>query len=792
MDNNSTSARASTLTKWGWGASIIVGMLMVLLLTPFASPMPSAGLDGSWSFAMNVATAEHLRFGKDIIFTFGPWASVYTNVYHPGTDGLMIGGSLLIAVAMSAGLFAVALPRRRILLLLFPLVVGLIWLPYGSGWRDATLMLLPLLLPLAVVRGIEAGRQQIGILCVLAAAIAILPLVKGSFSLLAAGSSLVAVLMCWRTSPRLAIVIVITEVLAMVAAWLIAGQALWDLPGYFIAQAPIVSGYTNGMSASGDPKLTSLFLFLATAVVLVGISVFGNVRRRWYAPILFGLYLFVTFKAGFVRGDQAHAMIASTGLLLLGLLLCIAPGSEHGRGIAALAVGVLGSALIVFSYETHNPATAVANLGEAVKSPAKGLWQRLSDGQALEDSFQRRVAELRAESPFSSERGEVDLYSYDLTQVLVAEGLKWKPRPVLQSYTAYAPSLIRTNAEHLRNNPPARIYFNADTIDHRYPALEDGASWLELLGSFRPQRVDSGYAVLERRAGSATPLQPQPAKEIEVRLGQEIAVPGSQGPVWATLDIQPTLLGKLHGALYKSPQLVLSVRYDTGEVATFRMIAGMASTGFMLSPTVTDATGFVALGSHYRDDLLGERKVVAMSVRGESGTRFMWKGSYRATLAPLEIPMTADADRALTGTWEEGLPSDAYVTGGNCNIEEVSGQSVTVESMALPGRLFKVRGWAAVNAEKGVANQGVSLLAAMPDGRTLTLPARNVPRLDVSAHFKKPALAYAGYEAYVDVRKLPSEVHFRVLQSDGRQWLICHPPLLTIHRTDTLAAPPSN
>jgi hypothetical protein len=237
---------------------------------------------------------------------------------------------------------------------------------------------------------------------------------------------------------------------------------------------------------------------------------------------------------------------------------------------------------------------------------------------------------------------------------------------------------------------------------------------------------------------------------------------------------------------------VLSVRYDTGEVATFRIIAGMASTGFMLSPTVTDATGFVALGSHYRDDLLGERKVVAMSVRGESGTRFMWKGSYRATLAPLEIPMTADADRALTGTWEEGLPSDAYVTGGNCNIEEVSGQSVTVESMALPGRLFKVRGWAAVNAEKGVANQGVSLLAAMPDGRTLILPARNVPRLDVSAHFKKPALAYAGYEAYVDVRKLPSEVHFRVLQSDGRQWLICHPPLLTIHRTDTLAAPPSN
>lgn len=789
MDNNGTSAGVSALTKWGWGASIIAGVLLVLMLTPFASPMPSAGLDGSWAFAMNVATADHLRFGKDIIFTFGPWASVYTNVYHPGTDSLMIGGSLLIASAMSAGLFAVAPPQRRILLLLFPLVVGLIWLPYGSGWRDATLMLLPLLLPLAVARGIETGRQHVGILCLLGSAIAILPLVKGSFSLLAAVSTLVAVLMCWRTSPRLAIVLVVTEVVVMLAAWLVAGQALWDLPGYFIAQSAIVSGYTNGMSASGDPKLTSLFLFLATAVALVGIASFGAMRRRWYAPILFGLYLFVTFKAGFVRGDQAHAMIASTGLLLLGVLLCIAPGSEHGRGVAALAVGVLGSALIVFSYNVPSPVVALASLGDAVSSPVKGLWHRLSDPDALDRNFQNRIAELRAESPFSSQSGEVDLYSYDLTLILVAEGLKWKPRPILQSYTAYVPSLIRTNADHLRDNPPPQVYFNADTIDRRYPALEDGASWLELLGSFRPQRVDSGYAVLERRAGSSTPLSPEPAQEIDVRLGQEIEVPGSQGPVWATLDIQPTLIGKLHGALYKSPQLVLSVRYDTGEVATFRMIAGMASTGFLLSPTVIDATGFVALGSNYRDDLLGERKVAAMSVRGESGTRFMWKGSYRAKLAPLKIPRTGDADRALTGTWKEGLASDAYTTGGNCNIEEVSGQSVTVEPMALPGRLFKVRGWAAVNAEKGIPNQGVSLLAEMPDGRTLILPARNVPRLDVSDYFKKPALAYAGYEAYVDVRKLPSDVHFRVLQSDGHQWLICHPPLLTIHRTDTLAAP---
>lgn len=791
MDKSQTPAHISTLTKWGLVASLISGLLLVLLLTPFATPMPNSSLDGSATFAMNVATVDHLRFGKDIIFTFGPWASVYTNVYHPGTDGLMVGGSLLIAVAMAVGIFKVAAPRRRILLLLFPLVIGLIWQPYGSGWRDATLMLLPLLLPLAVVRGNESGSQRVGILCLLAVAIALLPLVKGSFSLLAAGASLMAIVLCWRTSPRAAITIGITQLIALPAAWLISGQSLPDLPGYFIAQAPIVSGYTNGMSSSGGLGWTSLALFLVTAAALVAISAHGDLRGRWYAPVLAVLYLFVTFKAGFVRSDQAHAMIASTGLLLLGLLICISPSGERGRGIAALAVGLLGSSLIVFSYGAPEPREAIAKLGDAVTMPAKGLWLRLTDTRAMGREYQRRIEELRAESPFSSESGEVDLYSYELGHILVAKELKWKPRPVLQSYSAYTPSLVQANAEHLRRNPPSQVYFNAATIDNRYPALEDGASWLELLGSFRPQRVDSGYAVLGHLGNSAVPLTPESTTPIDVRLGQDVDVPGVEGPVWATLDFRPTLLGRLYSVLYKAPELVLRLRYDNGDVTSFRMIAGMASTGFLLSPTITDGTGFVAVGSHYRDDFLAGRKVVSMSVRGESGTRFMWKDSYRLTLSPLRIPMSADADRVLTGTWKEGLPSEAYPVGGNCNIEQVSGMDVTAEPMQLPGRLFKVRGWAAVNAEKGVANRGISLLAMLPDGRTMIVPARNVPRMDVAAHFRKSTLDYSGYEAYVDVRRLPSEAHFRVLQSDGDQWLMCQPPLLTVHRTDTLAAPPA-
>ncbi|MFH7428705.1 hypothetical protein, partial [Pseudomonas syringae group genomosp. 7] len=83
---------------------------------------------------MNIATAEHLRFGKDIVFTFGPLASIYTRVYSPATDWMMLLGSALIAVALFAGFVAVASARKRVLRLSRPVVISWAW------GRDAVCM----------------------------------------------------------------------------------------------------------------------------------------------------------------------------------------------------------------------------------------------------------------------------------------------------------------------------------------------------------------------------------------------------------------------------------------------------------------------------------------------------------------------------------------------------------------------------------------------------------------------------------------------------------------------------
>ncbi|PTT65571.1 hypothetical protein [Stenotrophomonas sp. HMWF003] len=777
MDNGNSESGIAATTNWGWVATAIAGVLAVLMITPFAPAMPFPGLDGSWSYAMNVAVAEHLRFGSDIVFTFGPLASIYTRVYHPATDALMVGGSLLIAVALVAGLFTIVAPRRRVLLLLLPVVISL-------GWgRDAVFLFLPLLLPYVVMRGVERGRPHTVVLCIIAAAIAILPLVKGNFSVLMALATLISVVLCWRSSPRTAVMIIVVELLAMLAAWLLSGQMLMDLPRYFIAQAPIVSGYTDGMSVTGRTR--DLVVFMGAGGVLLGIGALAGLRKYWFVPILVAAYLFISFKSGFVRHDE-HAFVAAVALTYVGLLLCLT--LDRAKGAIAFVVSLVGWVLISTTYMPVTWDSSTARFAQMARTPAHGLWLRLSQPEMLPGQFKATTASFGARPPFAGYTGQADVYPVDLG-ALIGAGSIWKPRPILQSYSAYTPALLEANAAHLAGDPPPRVYFNADPIDHRYPALEDGASWPALLGSYTPTAIDGGYAVLQHNVPRTPALRPETPVQVDGVLGEEVAVVGWERPVWVTMDIRPTLAGKLFSTVFKAPKLSLKVRYENGETANYRLIAGMTRTGFLLSPTVADAKDFVALGSSYRDDLLGNKRVVAFEVVGDSGTRYLWNLDYRVTFAGLDIPTSSSADTALTGVRSLGVAAATYPTGGECNIDEADHRAVTASSLELPDSLVLIRGWAALDAANGVPNKGAVLLVTGRDGATQTLPTRRVMRRDVADHFKRPELEYAGYEAYVDMRTLPADAQVQVVQDAGERKLLCTPAMLTFHRAAPAPAP---
>jgi hypothetical protein len=77
-----------------------------------------------------------------------------------------------------------------------------------------------------------------------------------------------------------------------------------------------------------------------------------------------------------------------------------------------------------------------------------------------------------------------------------------------------------------------------------------------------------------------------------IRLDEQVALPEAEaGPVWAAVDIRPTVLGRCANLLYKTPLLALIVN-DTG---WFHLLPAEARAGFLLSPLVRNAGDFEAL-----------------------------------------------------------------------------------------------------------------------------------------------------------------------------------------------------
>ena len=137
------------LTHWklifqklrGWLLPILILITSLVVFVPFLPSMPAEGLDSSWQFAMNQAIAQGFSIGHEITFTFGPYASIYTKIYHPATDGLMLWGSIYLG--LSFGLLIILLFKKSKISLQLGVLFALSSIIY---LRDPLLFLYPLML----------------------------------------------------------------------------------------------------------------------------------------------------------------------------------------------------------------------------------------------------------------------------------------------------------------------------------------------------------------------------------------------------------------------------------------------------------------------------------------------------------------------------------------------------------------------------------------------------------------------------------------------------------------------
>jgi hypothetical protein len=615
---------------WRTGVAILIVAFCLSAAVPFAPSLPSDNIDSAWGFALNAAVAQGLAFGRDVIFTFGPYACLYTSSYHPDTDHIAIAAGVVLALALAAGLIALsrgtALWRPALLSALFAL----------PPLKDPLFFTVPLIF-LAVVARLATAEPSAMLPLASAAsllivAMALLPLIKGTFAAAAAAGLGAAGVLLLRRDRRLALAAFALFLIAIAVFWCLANQKLADLPEFLAAQPEIVSGYTEAMALPGPLWQIALYIVVAAGVLAANMK--PALRAGLPGAALWlvaGITLFLAFKSGFIRQDE-HVFIAAGSLGLVACALAVFnPGYASAGG---LVLGLFGWLALGSANTAFEPGTFVQRMRDHYRNTAIGALQRVENAEILRQEFAGAMGQIRAEHKLPAFAGSTDAYTAEQS-IPLAYGLSWSPRPVLQSYSAWSPLLEELDARHLTGPAsPHYVLFALRPIDNRLPALEDGLSWLPLLSRYQAIWLQDNHALLRRLDFAAPPPLLGPGAETTGRLGEEVTIPNSMAtPIWAKIDVKLTFLGRVLSTLLRPPPLGIMLRLVSGKTVAYRYVAGMGKAGFVLSPLISNAGQMLAMQMPTADQ--SGIKVAAFTLVGSQ--RF-WRATYRLRLSELRLP----------------------------------------------------------------------------------------------------------------------------------------------------------
>jgi hypothetical protein len=606
--------------------SLFAASVFIVLLVPFQPSMPVAALDPSWQLSLNQAVENGLVFGRDVIFTCGPYAALITSQYHPATYLRAVAVALFLAAFLFAAIQAIS--RGTGALWTVALLLSILAVP---GSMVELLGAYGLILSIALVRHCAEARREEGwqktlFLATLFAPLGLLPLTKLNLLLFTATLIPAQFAFLWLNGRRgLAACSVAVPAATLVASWLLAGQPLQGLPAYFESGFSVMFGYSDAMSNRGPTSEIVVYLLVALPIPL---AIMLSARRSLPSRLLLlfscGVFLFVSFKAGFVRHDS-HAMNAAAGLVVAATLLKFA--TPANRAVAAIVLASLAGAGFIDIHYVEPTASLIT--GPYIRA-AKGLEREIS-GADLEAAYFASLEEIRSQTKILPLEGTVDIYSYGQT-ALIASGNEWAPRPNLQSHAAYTPALAEADRDYLLERGPDNVVFRIETIDNRFPSLEDGASWPVLLDAYRLDKSAGGYLYLRRRSDVSMP-EMRPVEEGVHRFNEEVGVPDSRDPLFMKIRFHKNLLGKLVSALFRNPSIWIVAELANGETRRYRLIPGMTETGFVVSPIVETIEEFAAL---YDDQAsLAGKQVKSFRVTGR-GFDLFWRQSYEIRIEALE------------------------------------------------------------------------------------------------------------------------------------------------------------
>jgi len=455
----STGAEAQRASRWSaraepirrrlpdWGAVEWLSLfLTVYLSAPAYSLTPATGLDPSWTAGLALARRDGIDPGPDLMFTYGPWGWLNHPLALNRLDLLVATGFGALAAALAWVAVRRALLRglsRRWATILAAAVV-LLMVPVNAASIAvfvgvATLVLLHV-----------AERRPFGLAAAVGfpAAAAFLLQLKFSEGTVLTAVVAVACVVCARPWPR-ALVAVASWLATTLVAWLVVGGSAADLPRWVRLSFDVARHYSDAMSLEEEPNTFAYVLAALTVVATLTLTVAAHRTLPRLSLVVLVLVALGVLFLGF-REETTRHNYGRMSVLEFCVPVCVLAVHRWRGRTAALVV----LALVVLAGNNHR----------VLLDPDRARLQTASTLEVLVDTgYQEELLETARQTGrdqyalppelVDSLRGHpvsVDGYEVVLPWYY---GLRWSPRPVLQSYSAYSDALADLEVDWLAARP---------------------------------------------------------------------------------------------------------------------------------------------------------------------------------------------------------------------------------------------------------------------------------------------------------------------------------------------------
>jgi hypothetical protein len=584
-----TGSRARPLPVRLLGAAcvLVVAGVAAAAIWPPRSVGPQATADPSWKYLLTVAAGEHLRYGRDLVFTYGPLGWLFSPTAASWRQ--LLASFVVTAAVVVGGFVALRFLLRRVLPALVcdaVVLVAAALLSVGTPELLATCVVLAVLAVLVdrprTVRlwtvgavgllGGTALTMKFGLGELLLAVGVPLALVSGRGSALArAGRGLVA----WA----------VAGVVGFAVAWFATSQHLGDIAGFVRGSVQIQRGYQTA-AVLNEPRghwqvlgdgigFVALVLFCVVSVVAAR----GNRRRAAAAAAVALIGVWYELLQAFVRQDAVHD-IAGQGLATLvavaflagsrGLQPTAGPDTpDRGRRRSGAVLAVVCAACFVGTYLASGPPTLHRFAPPSRVRLLRTDVDRIRYPARQTAATARALRGLRVADPYPA-AVVTQLAGHAATPVptdidgMAAWGIRPVTLPVPQTYSAYTTYLDRLDAAALlRPDAPPVLRRIGSVRGGPDPMWASPEFMTTLLCHYRQDLLADRYQVLVR-APQRCAVSPSVLTTVHVRPGELVRIPhpstAGDGVV-LTVTAHPSLIERVLAVVARAPRPWL-VRID--------------------------------------------------------------------------------------------------------------------------------------------------------------------------------------------------------------------------------------